>query len=113
VLAFTSVGIPGELVTFWIHDQIAVVPRRLLDRLPEVAQQVHAVTVARVNQTLRAQGFPALRDSSPTSDRRLWGFGRRTAAPRPVSARRPAPVSPTARLDAISASSHGPLEQSL
>jgi hypothetical protein len=86
-LAFTSVGIPGELVTFWIHDQITVVPRRLLDRLPEVAQQVHAVTVARVNQTLRAQGFPALRDQLPDVRQAPVGLRAahdgRPAAPRP------------------------------
>src|SRR5918995_2432605 len=40
-LAFTNVGVPGETVTFGIHSHLALVPTRLLDRLPEVAMKRH------------------------------------------------------------------------
>ena len=46
-LAFTRLGVPGEQVTFGIHDHVALVPARLLDRLPEVARQWHVAAVVR------------------------------------------------------------------
>jgi hypothetical protein len=81
-LAFTSVGIPGELVTFWIHDQITVVPRAYWTASPRSPSRS---TPSRWRGSTRRCGPRASRPcgtSSPTSDRRLWGFGRRTTAGR-------------------------------
>jgi hypothetical protein len=66
-LAFTSLGVPDKRVTFGIHDQLALVPARLLDRLPEVARQHHAAAVDRANQALSDGGRPALRSPLPAA----------------------------------------------
>src|SRR5918996_4904077 len=54
-LAFTILGVP-EGATFGIHDQVALVPARLLDRLPEVAMQRHVAAVEAANEALGAAG---------------------------------------------------------
>jgi hypothetical protein len=60
-LALTSLGVPGEQLTFGIHGHVALVPARLLDRLPEVARQRHVAAVEAANEALTAAGLPALR----------------------------------------------------
>jgi hypothetical protein len=54
-LAFTSLGVRGEQVTFGIHEQLALVPAWLLERLPEVAKQRHVAAVAAANEALTAR----------------------------------------------------------
>src|SRR5215204_2139582 len=64
-LAFTSIGVPGEHVTFGIHDQVELVPARLLERLPEVARLRHVAAVEAANEALAAAGLPALGSPLP------------------------------------------------
>src|ERR671911_1165165 len=68
-LAFTSIGVPGESVTFGIHNEIALVPARLLERLPEVARQRHLAAVETANEALTAASLPSLRSALPTARR--------------------------------------------
>jgi hypothetical protein len=104
-LAFTSIGVPGESVTFGIHNEIALVPARLLERLPEVARQRHETAVEAANEALTAAGLPALRSPVPNASR---ATDRPGATPTSVAAGRlpettqPArhAVPPIARLDA-------------
>jgi hypothetical protein len=56
-LGFTSLG-GAEGATFGIHDHVAMVPARLLERLPEVAWQRHVAAVEAANKTLTAAGLP-------------------------------------------------------
>ncbi|MGH9191313.1 MAG: hypothetical protein ACRDZ0_02420 [Acidimicrobiales bacterium] len=117
-LGFTNVGVPGSLVTFGIYDQVALLPHRLLQQLPEIARQHHAAAVVRVNQALAEHGLPVLRSALPPA----WQAPERPAATPsgsspavpPAGAERPMhAVTPTARLDAIATTAHAPLEQSL
>jgi hypothetical protein len=117
-LAFTSLGVPGEWMTFGIHDQVALVPARLLHRLPEVARQRHVAAVETANEALRAAGLPALRSPVPAAWRALERPGAvdRTSTPNPVPAkpqRALHAVPPIARLDASAAASQPPPELSL
>ncbi|HEX6236614.1 MAG TPA: hypothetical protein VFZ68_05445 [Acidimicrobiales bacterium] len=112
-LGFTNVDAPGSLVTFGIHDRVALVPHRLLERLPEISRQHHAAAVVRVNEALADHGLPALRSPLPPG----WHTerpGAATTGQAPVVAGRERDaVPPTARLDAISKTPHAWLEQSL
>jgi len=117
-LAFTSIGVPGESLTFGIHNELAVVPGRLLERLPEVARQRHVAAVEAANEALTAAGLPALRSPLPTARRAAERPG--AAAPA-VNADRPSgaeqralhAVPPIARLDASASASTPPPELSL
>jgi hypothetical protein len=117
-LAFTSLGVPGAQVTFGIHDHVALVPARLLDRLPEVARQRHVAAVGAANEALTAAGLPALRSAVPAD----WlpperpGTVARTSTTHPASAeaqRALHAVPPIARLDARPAATPPPPELSL
>jgi hypothetical protein len=117
-LAFTSIGVPGESVTFGIHNEIALVPTRLLERLPEVARQRHLAAVEAANEALTVAGLPALRPPLPTA----WRAAERTGAIAPASeTHRPSGASqralhavlPTARLDASATATTPPRELSL
>jgi hypothetical protein len=117
-LAFTSIGAPGESVTFGIHSHLALVPTRLLDRLPEVARQRHVAAVEAVNEALTAAGLPTVRSAGRASLReperahtvRRSSPPDRAATPpqRPVHA-----VPPIARLDAQASVPTPPPELSL
>jgi hypothetical protein len=117
-LAFTSLGVPGEQVTFGIHDHVALVPARLLDRLPEVARQRHMAAVEAANEALTAAGLPALRSAV----RAAWRANERpetvastltthSARPEPQRALHTMPL--IARLDASAAATTPPPELSL
>jgi hypothetical protein len=117
-LAFTSLGVPGEQVTFGIHEQLALVPARLLERLPDIARQRHEAAVAAANEALTAVGLPALRSPQPA----VWGAAERTRAVARTSTPDPVPakpqqavhaVPPIARLDAHASTSTPPPELSL
>jgi hypothetical protein len=58
-LGFTSIAVPGESVTFGIHNELALVPFRLLERLPDVARQRHVAAVEAANEALTAAGMPS------------------------------------------------------
>src|SRR5918995_3615027 len=73
-LGFTSLGVP-EGATFGIHDHLALVPARLLERLPEIAWQRHVAAVEAANEALRAAGLPALRSPLPGSPRAAERLG--------------------------------------
>ena len=118
-LAFTSMGVPGGSMTFGIHNELALVPTRLLQRLPELARQRHVAAVEAANEALTAAGLPALRSPLPIAGgplnapgpsprpwrpnhRAEWGSGRCTRRLRsPVSTRppRPRPRPPSSRCD--------------
>jgi hypothetical protein len=113
-LGFTSLGVP-EGATFGIHDHLALVPARLLERLPEVAWHRHVVAVEAANKTLTHAGLPAVRSPLP---------GSQGAAERPGAGATPDPVPtqpqrtlhavpPIARLDAQASASTPPPELSL
>jgi hypothetical protein len=85
-LAFTSLGVPGEQLTFGIHDQLALVPARLLQRLPEVARQRHV-----------AADLPALRSPQPA----VSGAAERTAAVARTSTPDPVPAKPQRAAHAV------------
>jgi hypothetical protein len=113
-LGFTSLGV-AEGGTFGIHDHVALVPARLLERLPDVAWQRHVAAVEAANKTLTAAGLPALQ--SPL--RSPHGAAERLGAastPQPVP---PQPqrtlhaVPPIARLGAQASASAPPPELSL
>ena len=117
-LAFTSLGVPGESVTFGIHNQVALVPARLLERLPDVARQRHVAAVEAANETLAAAGLPALRSPAPAAlgTPECPQAVTRTATPDPEPARSRRAlhaVPPIARLDASAAASQAPPELSL
>jgi hypothetical protein len=113
-LGFTSLGV-AEDATFGIHDHVALVPARLLERLPEAAWQRHVAAVEAANKTLTAAGLPALRPPLPDS---------RATAERPGATSTPEPVPaqpqrtlhaapPIARLDAQASASAPAPELSL
>jgi hypothetical protein len=83
-LGFTSLGV-GEGATFGIHDQVAVVPARLLERLPEVALQRLLAAAEAANKTLTAAGLPALPPPLPGSQGAAERLGA-TSTPEPVPA---------------------------
>jgi hypothetical protein len=117
-LAFTSLGVPGEQLTFGIHGHVALVPARLLDRLPEVARQRHVAAVEAANEALTAAGLPALRSAVPAA----WRTPElpETAAKSSTTQSAPAEprqalhaVPPITRLDANAAATTPPPELSL
>jgi hypothetical protein len=108
-LAFTSIGAPGESMTLGIHSEVALVPNRLLERLPYAARQHHAAAVDAVNEALTSAGLPPLARHTPRQEVAPAGqaspTGVRTAAvtPRPPAVAPPPTrqaVPPMARLDA-------------
>ena len=117
-LAFTSLGVPGAQVTFGIHGHVALVPARLLDRLPEVARQRHLAAVAAANEALTAAGLPGLRSAVPaawrTPERPETVAGPSTTHSAPAEPRQNLhAVPPVARLDASVAATTPPPEHSL
>ena len=113
-LGFTSLGV-AEGATFGIHDHVALVPARLLERLPEVAWQRHVAAVEAANKTLTAAGLPALQSPlrSPQGAAERLGAA---STPEPVPAqshRTLHAVPPIARLDAPAWASAPPPELSL
>jgi hypothetical protein len=108
-LAFTSIGAPGESMTLGIHSEVALVPNRLLQRLPYAARQHHAATVQAVNQALTSAGLPTLpHDAAPPDVAPTGPAPSRWVRPPTVTSRPPAvepprtrqAVPPMARLDA-------------
>jgi hypothetical protein len=118
-LAFTSLGVPGEQVTFGIHSHVALIPARLLDRLPEVARQRHVAAVEAANEALTAAGLPALRSAVPAPPGGPLSAPRPSPGPRPTHSAPAEPrrglhaVPPIARLDASVAATTPPPELSL
>jgi hypothetical protein len=113
-LGFTSLGV-AEGATFGIHGHVALVPARLLERLPEVAWQRHVAAVEAANKTLTAAGLPALRSPLRSPQRAAECLGA-AATPDPVPAqpqRTLHAVPPIARLDAPASASAPPPELSL
>jgi hypothetical protein len=117
-LAFTSVGAPGESMTFGIHNELALVPSRLLQRLPELARQRHVAAVEAANEALTAAGLPALRSPLPATGRAAERPG--AVVPAVAGDRSPRPrqralhaVQPIARLDAQASATSPPPELSL
>jgi hypothetical protein len=116
-LGFTSLAVP-EGATFGIHDHVALVPARLLERLPEAAWQRHVAAVETANEALQAAGLPALQSPLPTASRTSAGPAAAvpTATPGPVGARPHQAlhaVPPIARLDVQASVSTPPPELSL
>jgi hypothetical protein len=117
-LGFTSIGVPGESATFGIHNELPLVPFRLVERLPDVARQRHVAAVEAANEALTAAGLPALRSPLPTTERAAERPGADAPA---VAADRPSllgqralhVVTPIARLDAGASASTPPSELSL
>jgi hypothetical protein len=112
-LAFTSLGAPGEQVTFGIHEQLALVPARLLDRLPEAAGQRHLAAVQAASEALTAAGLPALRSAVPaawrTPEHPETVARASTAHAAPAGPRRTVhAIPPIARLDASAAATTPP-----
>lgn len=108
-LAFTSIGAPGESMTLGIHSEIALVPNRLLERLPSAARQHHLATVEAVNEALTSNGLPPLarharaRDVAPAREPSASGVrpaDGSTWPPAVVPRRTRQAVPPMARLDA-------------
>jgi hypothetical protein len=113
-LGFTSLGV-AEGGTFGIHDHVALVPARLLERLPEIAWQRHVAAVEAANKTLTAAGLPALRSPLPGSQGAAERLGA-AATPEPAPAqpqRTLHAVPPITRLDAQASASAPPPELSL
>jgi hypothetical protein len=115
-LGFTSRGVP-EGASFGVHDHVALVPVRLLERLPEVAWQRHVAAVEAANEALSVAGLPALPSPVPAVWQTAEGPGAavRTATSGPVGTRQRAVhgVAPIARLDAEASASTPPPELSL
>jgi hypothetical protein len=116
-LGFTSLGVPGG-ATFGIHDHVALVPARLLERLPEVAWQRHVAAVEAANEALEAAGLPALRSPLPAVSQTSQGAAAavRTPMPGPVAVRPQGAlhaVPPISRLDAQASASTPPPDLSL
>ena len=108
-LAFSSVGVPGESMTLGIHSEIALIPNRLLERLPYAARQYHAATVEAVNEALTSAGLPTLHryaappDVAPAGPVSSSGVRPPAVTPRPPAVAPPRTrqaVPPMARLDA-------------
>jgi hypothetical protein len=108
-LAFTSIGVPGESMTLGIHSEVALVPNRLLERLPSAAWQHHVATVEAVNEALTAAGLPPLarhapaREVAPDREASTRGVRPPDVTPRPPAVAPPRSrqaVLPMARLDA-------------
>lgn len=117
-LAFTSVDGPGAPLTFGIYEQVALVPFRQLDRLPDVARQRHVAEAERVAQRLADSGLTVPRTVSQLGRLAVDRDAAAPAGPQPTPlppSARPArrTVSPIARLDALDTPTHPPLEQSL
>lgn len=110
-LAFTTVGAPGDAVTFGIYDHVALLPHRLVRKLPEVARERHVAAVERTNQFLTEAGLPALRSPHPSDGLVVSAGGpggpaHRLRTQAPTAARAAThTVTPTARLDATAAAS--------
>jgi hypothetical protein len=116
-LGFTSLGVPDG-AAFGIHDHVALVPARLLERLPEVAWQRHVAALEAANEALEAAGLPALRSPLPAASRTSEGPATavRTPRPGPVGGRPQCAlhaVPPIARLDTQASASTPPAELSL
>jgi hypothetical protein len=112
-LGFTSLGV-AEGATVGIHDHLALVPARLLERLPEVACQRHVAAVAAANKTLTAAGLPALRSPLPGSQGAKRFGAAATPEPAPAQPQQALPaVPPVARLEAHASASVPPPELSL
>jgi hypothetical protein len=103
-LGFTSLGVP-EGATFGIHDHVALVPFRQLERLPGIAWQRHLAAVKAANEALRNAGLPALRSPLPA----VWEAAERSRPDALTTASQTSPmgaqpalhaVRPIARLDA-------------
>jgi hypothetical protein len=108
-LAFTSIGAPGESLTLGIHSEVALVPNRLLERLPSAARQHHLATVEAVNEALTSAGLPPLarhvpaRELAPDRQAQPRGVRPPDVTPRPPAVAPPPSrqaVPPMARLDA-------------
>lgn len=108
-LAFSSINVPGESMTLGINSEIALVPNRMLERLPYAARQHHAAIVEAVNEALAAAGLPTLhrhaarRDVAPAGPVSPGGVHRPPVTPRPSAVaptRTGQAVPPMARLDA-------------
>jgi hypothetical protein len=104
-------------VTFGIHNELALVPFRLLERLPDVARQRHMAAEEAANEALTAAGL-ALRSPLPTTERaadRPRADAPAVAADRPsrLGQRTLQAVPPIARLDAGASASTPPPELSL
>ncbi len=114
-LAFTSVGAPGDHVTFGIYDQVALLPHRLVRKLPELARQRHEAAVERTNHLLDEAGLPALRSPRLSDDLAVSAGapGERARTQAPTTARAARAVSPTARLDATASAPSASLDRSL
>jgi len=113
-LAFTSVGVPGDHVTFGIHNHVALLPSRLLRKLPEVAREYHAATVERTNRILTEAGLPALRSPVPHDIRAPQADGLSTPAQAPATADQAAhAVPPIARLDVSATAPSAALDRSV
>jgi hypothetical protein len=111
-LGFTCLGVP-QGAAFGIHDHVALVPARLLERLPEAAWQRHVAAVESANEALEAAGLPALQSPLPPASWASEGPAAavRTATPGPVGARPHQAlygVPPIARLDAQASASPPP-----
>jgi hypothetical protein len=106
-LAFSSINVPGESMTLGITSEIALVPNRMLERLPYAARQYHAATVEAVNEALTSAGMPTLhrhaahRDVAPAGPVSPGGVDRPAVTPRPTAGaptRTRQAVPPMARL---------------
>jgi hypothetical protein len=113
-LGFTSLGV-AEGATVGIHDHVALVPARLLERLPDLAWQRHVATVEAANKTLTAAGLPALGSPLPGSQGTAEHLrAASTPEPGPAQPQQALPaVPPVARLDAHTSASVPPPELSL
>ena len=97
---------------------MALVPARLLDRLPKVARQRHVAAVAAANEALTTVGLAALRSAVPaawrTPERPDTVVGTSTTHSAPAEPRQTLhAVPPVARLDASVAATTPPPEHSL
>lgn len=96
-LAFSSFGAPAESITFGTHNEIALIPNRMLDRLPTAARHHHLATVEAVNDTLEASGLPAVRSHLPARDVAPPGPASAATARRFVAPQAPAVEAPRTR----------------
>ena len=116
-LAFTSLGVPGERATFGVHDHVALVPARLLERLPDIARQRHVAAVETANEALTAAGLPALRSPLPAAGRAPEppaADARTSTGPVPAKPQRALhAVPPIVRHEATAAAAQPPPEHSL
>lgn len=112
-LAFSSIDVPGTSMTLGINSEVALVPKRLLERLPHAARHYHAATVEAVNEALTAAGMPTLHrhagpaDVAPDGPSSPGGVRCSPLTGRPLSVTSPRPrqaVPLMARLDALASS---------